>query len=45
VSEPTDPKGQNDDEERPPRVALLIMVLFPFLLALGIALLYGWIRR
>ena len=45
MSDPATPQGQNDDEQRPPRVALLIMVLFPFLLALGIALLYGWLRR
>lgn len=41
---PEPPDGQNG-EERPSRLALLLMVAFPFLLAAAIALLYGWIRR
>jgi hypothetical protein len=32
-------------EERPPRLALLLLVLFPFLLVIAIAVLYGWLRR
>jgi hypothetical protein len=42
---PRMPDEEGEAEERPPRLALLLLVLFPFLLVVGIALLYGWIRR
>ena len=35
--------GGDDGEERPPLWALLLLALFPFALALAVALLYGWI--
>ena len=45
TEEPT--KGERPDEEGvdPPRLALLLLVLFPFLLVIVIGLLYNWISR
>lgn len=40
-----DAMASDGPEERPPRLSLLLLVLFPFLLVIAIALLYGWIRR
>jgi hypothetical protein len=47
--EPTEEpiKEERPDEEGvdPPRLALLLLVLFPFLLVIVLGLLYSWIGR
>ena len=44
---PTGPgqPGELEPEERPPRLQLVILVLFPFALVVVIALLYMWLTR
>jgi hypothetical protein len=38
-------QDEPSDGERPPRAAMLILVLFPFALIVIFGLLYAWIRR
>jgi hypothetical protein len=37
------PQDPRDEEVDPPRVALLLLVLFPFLLVIALGLLFGWL--
>jgi hypothetical protein len=37
------PQGHEEEEVDPPRLALLLLVLFPFLLMIVLGLLFGWI--
>lgn len=34
-----------DEGERPPLASMLFLVLFPFLVVLGLMVLDGWVRR
>jgi hypothetical protein len=40
-----EPGHELDEEVRPPRLAMLLLVLFPFALVVIFGLLYAWIRR
>ena len=39
------PEPEQDEGGRPPRLAMLVLVLFPFALVVIFGLLYTWIRR
>jgi len=45
--DPVPPHGDSEegDEVRPPLPSLLILVLFPFVVVVALALLEGWVRR
>ena len=45
--EPRAPQGnpEEGEEVRPPLASVLLLVLFPFLAVVAMALLEGWIRR
>ena len=42
---PRDPGMPADDEERPARPMMLLLVLFPFVLALAVFLILRWVAR
>jgi hypothetical protein len=42
---PGDAEPEQDEGVRPPRLAMFVLVLFPFALVVIFGLLYAWIRR